>query len=92
MTLFCLVDDCCIETAGWIKFDPGYNTIYLDVRESKINTSTNEKYTATTNSSGFSLVIKKVQKEDFNINYSCSYGFEKSPKKLLLQSDVFKGM
>ncbi|CAG2230039.1 unnamed protein product [Mytilus edulis] len=48
LTLFCLIDDCCTQEAGWVKYDPDYETIYLDVRNSKYYTST-EKYAATTN-------------------------------------------
>lgn len=91
MTLFCIVDNCCVKLAGWIKFVPNYKTIYLDVRDSTESTSTKDKYAASTNSTGFSLVIKNLQKEDLNIKYACAYGFEKSQEKLLLQSDVFIG-
>ncbi|CAG2196827.1 CD29 [Mytilus edulis] len=52
LTLFCLIDDCCTEAGGWIKFDPDYETIYLDVRNSKNNTS-KDKYASTTNTTGF---------------------------------------
>ncbi|VDI61512.1 Hypothetical predicted protein [Mytilus galloprovincialis] len=90
LTLFCLIDDCCTKAAGWIKFDPVYKTIYLDVRNSKNNTS-KDKYAATISNTGFSLVIKNIQKEDINIKYSCLYGFEKSRKKILSQSDAFRG-
>ncbi|CAC5421194.1 ITGB1 [Mytilus coruscus] len=90
LTLFCLIDDCCTKAAGWIKFDPDYKTIYLDVQNSKNNTS-KDKYAATTNNTGFSLVIKNIQKEDINIKYLCLYGFEKSRQKVLRQSDAFKG-
>ncbi|XP_076076439.1 uncharacterized protein LOC143047284 [Mytilus galloprovincialis] len=89
LTLFCLIDDCCTQEAGWVKYDPDYETIYLDVRNSKYYTST-DKYAATTNSTGFSLTIKNIQKEDINIEYACVYGFDKSRKKVLLQSDVFR--
>lgn len=90
LTLFCLIDDCCTKAAGWIKFAPDYTTIYLDVRDSKNNNPT-DKYAATTNSTGFSLVIKKLQKEDINIKYSCVYGFKNSRPKVLLQSDAIRG-
>lgn len=90
LTLFCLIDDCCTKAGGWIKFDPDYETIYLDVRNSK-NTTPKDKYAATTNNNGFSLVIKNIQKEDINIKYLCLYGFEKSRQKVLRQSDAFKG-
>ncbi|CAG2198521.1 unnamed protein product [Mytilus edulis] len=43
LTLFCLIDDCCIQEAGWVKFDPDYETIYLDVRNSKYYTSTENR-------------------------------------------------
>ncbi|VDH93527.1 Hypothetical predicted protein, partial [Mytilus galloprovincialis] len=89
LTLFCVIDDCCTKAAGWIKFVPDYKTIYLDVRDSK-NYTSKEKYDATTNSTGFSLVIKKIQKEDINIKYSCLYGFVRSREKYLLQSDAFR--
>lgn len=90
LTLFCLVNNCCSKPTGWIKFDPDYQTIFLDVRDSKSSASTKNKYAATTNGTGFSLVIKQVQLEDLNIKYACSYGFDKGKDKLLLQSDVFK--
>ncbi|CAC5417590.1 unnamed protein product [Mytilus coruscus] len=89
LTLFCLIDDCCTKASGWVKFDPDYKTIYLDVRNSKNNTS-KDKYAATTNKTGFSLVIKNLQKEDINIEYSCLYGFAISREKVLLQSDAFR--
>ncbi|CAC5417600.1 unnamed protein product [Mytilus coruscus] len=89
LTLFCLIDECCTKAAGWIKFDPDYKTIYLDVQNSKNDTS-KDKYAATTNSTGFSLVIKKLQKGDIDIKYSCVYGFEKSREKVLFQSDAIR--
>ncbi|CAC5417603.1 CDC40 [Mytilus coruscus] len=89
LTLFCLIDDCCTKEAGWVKFGPYYETIFLDVRNSKNYTST-DKYAATTNSTGFSLVIKNIQREDINIEYSCVHGFDKSRKKVLLHTDAFR--
>ncbi|VDI21992.1 Hypothetical predicted protein [Mytilus galloprovincialis] len=90
VTLFCLVDDCCKKVSGWIKFDPDYKTIFLDVRDFKHKTSKIDKYAATTNRTGFGLVIKNVRQDDFNIKYLCSYGFKKSSQKVLSKSDVFK--
>ncbi|CAG2197200.1 CERK [Mytilus edulis] len=90
VTLFCLVDDCCKKVSGWIKFDPDYKTIFLDVQDFKHKTSKKDKYAATTNRTGFGLVIKNVRQDDFNIKYLCSYGFKKSSQKVLSKSDVFK--
>ncbi|CAC5403164.1 unnamed protein product [Mytilus coruscus] len=91
LTLFCFVDDCCSKAAGWIKWNPDYKTIYLDVRNSRGTASSKDKYAATTNNTGFFLVIKNLQEDDLDIRYSCSYGFKNSLDKLLHNSEVFKG-
>ncbi|XP_076076441.1 uncharacterized protein LOC143047286 [Mytilus galloprovincialis] len=90
LTLFCFVDDCCIRSAGWIKWNPDYKTIYVDVRNLKGTVSSKDKYATTNNKTGFSLVIKHLQEDDLNIIYSCSYGFKNSLGKLLHHSEVFK--
>ncbi|CAC5423180.1 unnamed protein product [Mytilus coruscus] len=90
LTLFCFVDDCCCRPAGWIKWNPDYKTIYLDVRNFKGTVSSKDKYATTYNKTGFSLVIKHLQEDDLNIIYSCSYGFKNSLGKLLHHSEVFK--
>lgn len=84
LVLFCKVDDCCKDQAGW---SVNYNTIYLDVR--RINVTVNAKYDAAVNRTGFSLIIRRVTENDINKPYFCSHGFENSIPKLLGEADAF---
>ncbi|XP_071173688.1 uncharacterized protein [Mytilus edulis] len=48
------------------------------------------KYNASLYSNGFKLIIKNLTKNDVNITYMCSDGFDKSENLPLLAKDVFK--
>ncbi|CAG2207111.1 BIRC2_3 [Mytilus edulis] len=50
----------------------------------------NTKYNASLYSNGFKLIIKNLTKNDVNITYMCSDGFDKSENLPLRIEDVFK--
>lgn len=52
----------------------------------------NTKYNASLYSNGFKLIIKNLTKNDVNITYMCSDGFDKSENLPLQIEDVFKGI
>lgn len=91
LSLFCRVENCCPESAGWIKWtsENEFSTIFIDVKHLIVNESS--KYDGGTNERGFFLDIRKITRQDLNMKYSCTYGFEKSEKQLLLNTDVFFG-
>lgn len=91
LRLFCQVEDCCRQSAGWGKWTPNnkLNTIFIDVKS--LQKDEKSKYFGGTSESGFFLVIRNITRDDLGIAYSCTYGFEVSEKKILLKSDVFIG-
>lgn len=90
LSLFCQVDNCCLEEAGWGKWTHKNElvTIFIDMRD--IDAAESSKYAGETNMSGFSLVIRNLSREDLNIAYSCTYGFHVSQKKILYGIDAFR--
>lgn len=89
LSLSCQVENCCPESAGWGKWTSKneFITIFINVKD--LNVDKSLKYGGRTNNRGFSLVIHNVTRDDFNIAYSCTYGFLVSKKKMLLTTDAF---
>lgn len=89
--LFCQVDECCSEQAGWTKeyHEYYYNTIFVDVKNIMYNPKS--KYDGRVGHNGFYLFVRNVSEEDLKLSYSCSYGFERSDPKILQKSMVFSG-
>ena len=85
LTLFCFVDNCCNNKAGWASES---KTIFIDIQE--YSNDPNLKYGATYNESGFGLIIRNLAETDVNKAYECVYGFHISGHQYLLQEDVFK--
>ncbi|CAC5383960.1 unnamed protein product [Mytilus coruscus] len=90
LSLFCPVDNCCLESAGWGKWTSKdeLTTIFIDVKD--LDSNDTSKYAGGTYSNGFSLLIRNFSREDLNIAYSCTYGFQVSQKKILLWTDAFR--
>lgn len=88
--LFCQVDDCCDEQAGWTKeyHQYHYETIYVDVINIKYNATS--KYDGRPGHNGFYLFIRNVSEEDLKLSYTCSYGFDRGIPKILQKSLVFR--
>lgn len=92
LTLFCNIGNCCFYPASWDKWDSKeLIPIYIDVRDLKDDVDSNDKYGGRVNKSGFFLTIRDLQEVDLNTEYSCSYDFDVSEKKLLQKTDAFKG-
>lgn len=91
VSLFCQVENCCQKSAGWGKWtqDNKFTTIFIDVKI--VRKEENSKYYGEINKKGFILVIRNITRDDLNIDYSCTYGFQVSTKKKLLEIDVFTG-
>ena len=85
LTLFCFVDNCCNEKAGWSKES---RAIFIDMKN--YPDDPNLKYGRTYNESGFGLIIRNLAETDVNKTYECIYGFQASTHQYLLQEDVFK--
>ena len=85
LTLFCPVENCCSENAGW---SVGLKTIIIDVKT--FSNDPNMKYNGTYNTDGFGVVIRNLSEGDLNVTYHCIYGFDESTPKYLLHGDVFK--
>lgn len=70
VVLYCntsVVENCCTNTATWMKD--------FDVIVHHGVSTDSSKYTEEQRSDGFSLIIKKFEKDDINHQYSCLYDF-----------------
>lgn len=87
--LFCQVENCCQQSAGWGKWTSNNElaTIFIDVKI--LQTDECSKYYGGTNNTGFFLLIRNITSDDLNIAYSCTYGFQVGKKKILLETDAF---
>jgi hypothetical protein len=85
LILFCPVDNCCIEPAGW---SVGSKTKIIDVKT--FSNDPKVKYHGTYNKDGFGVVIRNMSEADFDVTYRCIYGFDESTPKYLLHGDVFR--
>lgn len=85
------MENCCTKSAGWGKWtsDDQFNTIFIDVKD--FHNDGSLKYGGGTDKKGWFLIIRNITKHDFNISYSCTYGFQVSKKKMLLKKDAFSG-
>ena len=72
LTLFCSVDNCCNEPAGWSKES---TAIFIDLK--KYPNDPNLKYGGTYNESGFGLIIHNLSETDMNKTYECIYEFRR---------------
>lgn len=90
--LSCQVGNCCKKSAGWGKWtsDDQFNTIFIDVKD--LHNEESLKYGGGTDETGFFLIIRNITRDDLNIQYSCTYGFLVSKKKMLLEKDAFFGL
>ncbi|XP_076085358.1 uncharacterized protein LOC143056160 [Mytilus galloprovincialis] len=89
LSLFCPVNKCCPESAGWVKWtsEDDYTTLFIDVKD--LDDRAGPKYNGETNRTGIILIIRNVTRDDLNTSYSCTYGFQVGIKKILLDSDAF---
>ena len=85
LILFCPVDNCCSEPAGWFV---GSKSIIIDVKT--FSNDPNLKYHGIYNKDGHGVVIRSLSKADLDVTYHCSYGFDQSTLKYLLHGDVFR--
>ncbi|CAG2190241.1 unnamed protein product [Mytilus edulis] len=85
VTLFCHVPNCCPKDAGWDRWTPVQQTLFIDVKTGH----TNKKYDGKAEKDGYTLVIQNLTKEDLNVSYSCLYDVTLGPSKFLLEEDVF---
>lgn len=91
LSLYCKVKNCCLESAGWIQWtsENEFTTIFIDVKD--ITVAGSSKYNGKINENGFFLVMRNITREDLNVYYSCTYGFQVSEKKILLETDAIFG-
>ncbi|XP_052083520.1 uncharacterized protein LOC127720810 [Mytilus californianus] len=89
LSLYCQVENCCLDSSGWIKWTSKneFSTIFIDVKD--LTVAGSSKYNGKINENGFFLVLRNITREDFNVYYSCTYGFHVSKKKILLETDAF---
>ncbi|XP_071144730.1 uncharacterized protein [Mytilus edulis] len=89
LSLFCPVQKCCSESAGWVIWssEVDYTTLFIDVKDLDIHADS--KYNGKTNKTGIFLFIRNITRDDLNTTYSCTYGFQVGTKKILLDSDAF---
>ena len=85
LILFCPVDNCCSEVAGWSVRS---KMIMIDVK--RFSNDPYVKYHGTYNKDGFGVVIRNLSEADLNVTYCCVYGFRISTPKYLLHGDVFR--
>ena len=85
LILFCPVDNCCSEPAGWFV---GNKTIIIDVKT--FSNDPKVRYHGTYNANGFGVVIRNLSEADLDVTYRCIYGFDQSTAKYLLHDDVFR--
>ncbi|VDI22271.1 Hypothetical predicted protein, partial [Mytilus galloprovincialis] len=88
VTLFCNVSNCCPKYAGWDRWTPVQQTLFIDVKTGQANA----KYDGNALRNGYTLVIQKLSKTDLNVSYSCVYGATFGERKILLEEDVFKSI
>lgn len=86
VTLFCNVSNCCPNYAGWDRWTPVQQTLFIDVKTGQANA----KYDGKALQNGYTLVIQNLSKTDLNVSYSCVYGAILGQRKFLLEADVFK--
>ena len=84
LILFCPVENCCSEPAGWLV---GPKSIILDVKN--FSNGPKVKYHGTYNEDGFGVVIRNLSAADLDVTYRCVYGFDQSTPNYLLHVDVF---
>ncbi|XP_071147577.1 uncharacterized protein [Mytilus edulis] len=91
LRLYCQVEKCCTKSAGWGKWtsDDKFDTIFIDVKYFLNDGSS--KYGGGIEKTGWFLIIRNITKNDLNTSYSCTYGFQVSKKKMLLEEDAFFG-
>ncbi|CAG2256075.1 unnamed protein product [Mytilus edulis] len=87
VTLFCHVPNCCPKDAGWDRWTPVQQTLFIDVKTGH----NNKKYDGKAEKDGYTLVIQNLTKEDLNVSYSCLYDVTLGPSKFLFEADVFTG-
>ncbi|XP_063397194.1 uncharacterized protein LOC134681488 [Mytilus trossulus] len=87
VTLFCHVPNCCPKEAGWDRWTPSQQTLFIDVKTGH----NNKKYDGKAEKDGYTLVIQNLTKDDLNVSYSCLYDVTFGPRKFLLEEDVFTG-
>lgn len=83
VVLFCGVENCCSESAGWTKHVNDYysEAIFLNIQNLKYNNT--RKFDGRLGNNGFFLFIRNFSFDDTQFAYSCSYGLNSSkPKKL----------
>jgi hypothetical protein len=85
LILFCPVENCCSDTAGWFVEN---RTIFFDVKT--FSNDPKVKYHGTYNKDGFGVVIRNLSEADLNVTYRCIYQFVQSIPKYLLHGDVFR--
>ncbi|CAG2197225.1 unnamed protein product [Mytilus edulis] len=85
VTLFCNVSNCCPNYAGWDRWTPVQQTLFIDVKTGQANA----KYDGKALQNGYTLVIQNLSKTDLNVSYSCVYGAILGQRKFLLEEDVF---
>ena len=85
LILFCPVENCCSEPAGW---SVGPKSIILDVKT--FSNDPKVKYHGTYDTDGFGVVIRNLSEADLNVTYRCIYGFNQSTPKYLFHGGVFK--
>ncbi|XP_063397215.1 uncharacterized protein LOC134681507 [Mytilus trossulus] len=85
VTLFCHVPNCCPKDAGWDKWTPVQQTLFIDIKTGRPN----KKYDGKVMKDGYTLIIQNLTKQDLNASYSCLYGVTLGERKFLLEEDVF---
>ncbi|CAG2192638.1 ANK [Mytilus edulis] len=86
VTLFCNVPNCCPKDAGWDRWTPVQQTLFIDIKTGRPN----KKYDGKVMKDGYTLVIQNLTEHDLNVSYSCLHGVTFGERKLLLEEDVFK--
>ncbi|CAG2212558.1 unnamed protein product [Mytilus edulis] len=81
VTLFCNVSNCCPNYAGWDRWTPVQQTLFIDVKTGQANA----KYDGKALQNGYTLVIQNLSKSDLNVSYSCVYGAIFGKRKFLLE-------
>ncbi|VDI16845.1 Hypothetical predicted protein [Mytilus galloprovincialis] len=85
VTLFCNVSHCCPDDAGWDRWTPVQQTLFIDVKAG----GGEKKYDGKVMRDGYTLIIQNLTKDDLNVSYSCLYGVTLGERKFLQEEDVF---
>ncbi|CAG2225119.1 unnamed protein product [Mytilus edulis] len=85
VTLFCNVSHCCPDDAGWDRWTPVQQTLFIDVKAG----GGGKKYDGKVMRDGYTLIIQNLTKDDLNVSYSCLYGVTLGERKFLQEEDVF---